>query len=146
MKTNYQPREHGSQSVVEPIIGAMREQSAAGIAAVRETAAIGKDAYERQLTILEREVAALRAEAASTRARPTEMSGAWEAVGKALEGANRSGLLATTSDDGTAAGETLLAAGVGVVAEYSDWFYGELFWGNDRLEQAIAWAAQTQSR
>jgi 2-hydroxychromene-2-carboxylate isomerase len=23
---------------------------------------------------------------------------------------------------------------------------GELFWGNDRLEQAIAWAAQTQSR
>ena len=35
----------------------------------------------------------------------------------------------TAWNDGTAASESLLAAGIGVVAEYSDWFYGELFWG-----------------
>ena len=35
----------------------------------------------------------------------------------------------TAWNDGSAASESLLAAGIGVVAEYSDWFYGELFWG-----------------
>lgn len=73
-----------SQGVVEPVIGAMKEQNATALGAVKDLAGVTERVLMQQVDSLKQELAELRSQLRDENRKPSETAGAWDVLGKAI--------------------------------------------------------------